>query len=301
MRGIMRIFGRGSRVADRWADDPADVGTTQLLDELARGPMSPDRETLDRMGTRLRAEFAQRSAERAATGAGVERRALPLRLRPAAVLASVAILAVAGTAAAATESGPGEPFYHARLTVESLFLPSAGTDARLAADLDRADARLSEAQVAFAAGDWNAASDALGAYGEVVRSMAILAGTDSGARAIARLGEQLAVLTRLEAGAQDGAALQLGRAIDDVDALLGGGSSRPGGTAVPSPTGAGPAQTPGGQGGNESSGPNSGSTGGTGGSGSTAGPGASFTPGPQGTGQGGMPSGGPGPQGSGGR
>jgi hypothetical protein len=299
--------------ADDWADELADDPTVSLLRDFAVGPMSADPDTLDRMSTRMGAEFAQRTAERRVAGSpGVSRTRRP-RLRLAVAFASVAVLAVAGTAAAATESGPGQPFYHARLTVEAIFLPPAGTDARLAADLDRAEARLAEAETAAGAGNWNAEADALGAYGEVVRSMVIASDTDAGVQARMRLGQQLAILQRLQAGAGDGAGAQVGRAIDDVGTILRTPGS--GGSPAVTPTGNGPQPTPAGTG---QGGPNpsagSGSTAGTGPDGSTGSGGGSgtgaastSTPGPQGTGQGGMPSGEPGGQetgagqGSGGR
>jgi hypothetical protein len=294
-------WGGGSRrdSTSGWNDDQADEPTVSLLRDFAVGPMSADPDTLDRMGTRLRAEFAQRTAERrvaASPGHGRTRRP---RLRLAATLASVAVLAVAGTAAAATESGPGQPFYHARLAVEAIFLPPAGTEARLAADLDRADARLAEAEAAARAGNWNAEADALGAYGEVVRSMVIAAGTDAGTQARVRLEQQLVILERLQTGAGDGAGAQVGRAIDDVGTILRTPGS--GGSPDVTPTGAGPQPTPAGtgQGGpNSSAGPD-GSAGAGSGGGSGTGAASTSTPGPQGSGQGGMPSGVPGGQGTG--
>jgi hypothetical protein len=141
------------------------------------------------------------------------------------------LIAAGGVAAA--ESGPGEPFYRVRLDAEALFLPPPGSDARLTADLDRAQARLAEAQQAASSGNWNAEADALGAYSEVVGSMA-LSGTPTNLEAAeTRLRSQLENLVRLQSGAGGDAPAGVSRAIDEVDALLGRAPATPGQSAAP--------------------------------------------------------------------
>lgn len=86
----------------------------------------------------------------------------PRRRTAALALGLVAVLALAGTVAAA-ESGPGQPFYGLRLTVESLTLPSGGS-ARTQALLAQLEQRLTEARDQSANGNANGVSDAVRAY-----------------------------------------------------------------------------------------------------------------------------------------
>jgi hypothetical protein len=263
--------------ADAWTDGTPPVDApdraTDALERVAAGPLSPDDEALARMKNRLRAAYAQSMASRVETGRP-SRSGYRRRLFAATVSIAVMLMAAGGVAAA--ESGPGEPFYRVRLDVEALFLPAPGSDARLAADLDRAQARLAEAQRAASSGDWNAEADALGAYSDVVGSMS-LTGTQANREAAqARLRGQLEGLRQLRSGAGGNVSAGVTRAIDDVDALLGGAPETPG----PSATAATPAHgaTPS---------PDHGTSQGPGSSGQDGGPKASTLPTGQGGGSGG--------------
>jgi hypothetical protein len=222
---------------DIWTDDTSSAeapdGATDMLERVTAGPLSPDDETLARMKSRLRAAYAQSMATRRAV-ARPSRSGYGRRLFAATAAIAVMLLAAGGVAAA--ESGPGEPFYRVRLDVEALFLPAPGSDARLAADLDRAQARLAEAQRAASSGNWNAEADALGAYSDVVGSMS-LTGTQANREAArARLRGQLDGLLQLRSGAGGNGPGGVTRAIDDVDALLGGAAETPGPSATPEPS-----------------------------------------------------------------
>jgi hypothetical protein len=215
--------------ADAWTDgtSPEETpdGASEVLERVAAGPLSPDDEALARMKNRLLAAYAQPMASRVETGrpsrSGYRRRLF-------AATASIAVMLMAAGGVAAAESGPGEPFYRVRLDVEALFLPAPGSDARLTADLDRAQARLAEAQRAASSGDWNAEADALGAYSDVVGSIS-LTGTQANREAAqARLRGQLEGLLQLRSGAGGNAPAGVTRAIDDVDELLGGPPETPG-------------------------------------------------------------------------
>jgi hypothetical protein len=292
-----------------WGDDAGDPAVRRM-GELAEGPLSPDADALARMRSAAMAAFREASvAEKvgAATVVPVARaaaprvrRAAPLRFRFAAAGLAVALLTVAGAGFAAAESGPGQPFYRTRLAVESLFLPPAGSDARLDADLDRAQARLDEALAAASRHDWNAEADAMGAYVNVVASMSVPGDAAAAERLRLRLDQQLASLERLDAGAQGGALQEVGRAIDSVDSVM----RRAGGSPGPNPTG-----SPNGQQANPTPAPSSGGQGGQASGGSqgaapSPGGGPTGSTGPMGSGQGGAPSsgqgGGPGPDGAGG-
>jgi hypothetical protein len=130
-----RFFRSTARPAGGEADEPVE----QLLARYSDERLSPSLETI----RRLRASTVQAYAEkRVLDRAPLARRPTrPLRLASAAGLA--ALLVVGGTVAAA-ESGPGEPLYGLRLTIESLALPPPGS-ARVDALLGQLEARLAEA------------------------------------------------------------------------------------------------------------------------------------------------------------
>jgi hypothetical protein len=75
-----------------------------------------------------------------------------------------------GTSFAAAESGPGQPFYHLRLSIEALSIPAQG-EARIQALLARLDARLAEAGQANRHGDHGAVADAMSAYEETLAAL----------------------------------------------------------------------------------------------------------------------------------
>jgi uncharacterized membrane protein YgcG len=243
----------------------ADRAMAGLLERYAEGPLSPDEASLARMRAKTMAAFrASRGTESPQpVAAAASARPLLRRRQVLAVAFAVVVLTLSTVGVAAAASGPGQPFYRTRLAVEAWFLPSAGTDARLTADLDRAQARLNETSQAAAAGDDNAAADAMGAYLDVVDSISVPDDEASRQQLQRRLGEQLATLQRLRGRAHGQAAGEMDQAMDRVGWLLGGS----GGQRGPGATGAdgGPQASPGGAG--ASSGGGSGSGGGQGGQG----------------------------------
>jgi hypothetical protein len=316
----VKLPGWPMRGRDRgWNDDAGDPAV-RSVGELAEGPLSPDADALARMRATSIAAFREAAgtagaAKKAGAPAVVPaarsvaadgRHGAPLRFRFAAAGLAVALLTVSGVGFAAAESGPGQPFYRARLTVESLFLPPAGSDARLDADLDRAQARLDEALAAASRSDWNAEADAMGAYVDVVASISVPGEAAAAERMQQRLGQQLASLQQMHVTAQGGARQEIGRAIDSVDSVM----RRAGGSPSPGPMG-----SPNGQQATQTPAPSSGNQGGQGGQGGPSGggsqgamPSPSSGPmgstGPMGSGQGGASSsgqgGGPGQGGAGG-
>ncbi len=228
-------FSADAAPIEGWSDHQEEA-TVRIL-EAAADHLSPDEATLERMFAVSRQAFREARYERSIAIPATHRR--PLRRMRLAMALSVALLTLAGTGVvAAAESGPGEPFYRTRLGVESLFLPPAGTPERMMADLDRADARLAEARHAAAAGDRNAEADALGAYDEVVGSMAVPGDEALRLRLRERLNLQLAELEALSAGGSSVAELE--RAMQRVGRLLEGSGQQ----ATPAPTGQGPNATP---------------------------------------------------------
>jgi hypothetical protein len=249
-------------------DDPQGEPSVELMRHLSDDALSPSAETMRRMQAGAMAAFRQAQVERREAPSRL-RHTAPIRFRIAMAAGVVALLTVSGAGLAAAESGPGQPFYRTRLAIEAWFLPPAGSDARLAADLDRAQARLDDARTAAAGRDWNAEQDALGAYVQVVSSITLPRDQAARDQLRQRLTEQLATLASLDAGAQPGTDTQVRRATEDVEGLL----ESAGGPSLPTPGGgpqASPSNGQGGQGGqsggnsggngsggpNESSGPN---------------------------------------------
>lgn len=191
--------------------------------------LSPDEETLSRMGAAVRAAFADSVTQREA-GIGLKsdapaglagRRPLWSRRRALAAICAVAILTLSSFGLATGESGPGQPFYRLRLGIESVNLPPAGSQDRLEADLGRADARLNDIASSAAASDWNAAADAASAYGDVLATVTLPADVTAKAHALKHLDEQLARLEELRAGSHVSERAVLDRAIAALCELLG--------------------------------------------------------------------------------
>ncbi len=259
---LARLFRRSPRRPDRWDDDPADAAFVESLAAYADETVPADDPTLATSRETLRAAFVQaRQARQPATRVETGRRAAgrfaPRRIGFAATL--VALLAISGVAGVLAESGAGQPFYRLRLDVEALTLPAAGTPERLAADLDRAQARLDEAARAAAGSDWAAEAAAANAYTNVVASIAGEPGANGDA-VRTKLTAQLQTLERLRASGSGPANAALDGAIGRIRAYLAGSpapgaTSRPGdghgnggASAEPSPAGG-----PGGAGGPQSS------------------------------------------------
>lgn len=147
--------------------DQGDDAMVRWLEAVGAEAYPSDAERVARVRERilLQARVAHREAG-AARESTPRRPFLPGRLgsgRRAAVLAFGLVLASVGAVAGA-ESGPGEAFYGARLAVEDVTLPPAGTPEGVDARLDSLRRRLSEAAAASASGDERAAAAALGAY-----------------------------------------------------------------------------------------------------------------------------------------
>ena len=241
---------------DSWTDGPTDdAALVDLLAKYAADSLSPDRAALSRGRDAMLAAL-QATPMTARTDAGDAMAAVPgrrLSRQPVTVpfgrsigsrrakllagMAAVAILLVAAVGVAA-ESGPGQPFYRLRLSVEAVALPPAGSTARTQADLGRAQARLDEIEGTSRGGDWKAAADAAEAYDQVVASMAAPAEGAAGAAYRAQLEDQLAHLLSLRAHSQGDESQALDRAIARLEALLGKG---PQASPSPSPT---PCATP---------------------------------------------------------
>ena len=313
---LARLFGRSPHRPDRWDDDPADAAFVESLAAYADETVPADDPALTRSRETLRSAFVQarQSAARVETGRRASGHFAPRRLGFAATL--VALMVFSGVAGVLAESGAGQPFYRLRLDVEALTLPAAGTPERLAADLDRAQARLDEATRAAAGSDWAAEAAAADAYADVLASIAGEPGAN-GDPVRTKLTAQLQTLERLRASGGGLANAALDGAIGRVRACLAGSPApnatpRPGDGQGSGGTSAEPARTGGsdGSGGPRSSagpqdsagpqtsagprtsaGPNgSASPSGTGGGGPGGNDGAPSSPSP--TGQGSGPNGG---------
>jgi uncharacterized membrane protein YgcG len=134
--------------------------------EAARAASTPEPERLERVRSTVMAEFRAAGIGRAAAEQKSDARwrgwSPAWRVAPALGLSIVLALGSLGLVAAA--SAPGRPLYELRLAFETVTLPASGSSDRLAAQLDRLDRRLSEAETASADGDPGAASDAIAAY-----------------------------------------------------------------------------------------------------------------------------------------
>lgn len=152
-----------------WADRPDDELPARL--EEAAASLDPDATRLARDRASALMAFRQSLAEREAEpsrGAGWAAW-LPARLRgPAAALALATAIVAGGAGLVAAGSGPGQPFYGLRLSIESLTLPPPGTVARFDANVDRLDARLHDVGDASAHGDALGTRDAVAAYDRIL-------------------------------------------------------------------------------------------------------------------------------------
>ena len=184
---------------DDWGDDG---GLQPQLDAYADARLSPDPQARARARAHVMAEArAALDARRVVEVAPRRRPLFAMALRPRlrlSLLAAgllVALLAAGGVAAG---SGPGGPFYAARLWVEDLTLP-AEADARAAAQADRLEQRLAEAERAAAEGNGPAVTAALDAYRATADAALANAGTDPARREhlAAQLGRHVAVLEAL--------------------------------------------------------------------------------------------------------
>lgn len=149
---VDRLLGRGPL-------PPADPIDEAWLADLVAAAHPVDAERIARVRERILLAGSVAATEAAAAPAGGRNHVG----RRAAILALGLTIATVGSVAGA-ESGPGEAFYDARLTVEALALPPDDTPEGVAARLALLDRRLAEATEASERGDEAAATAALGAY-----------------------------------------------------------------------------------------------------------------------------------------
>jgi hypothetical protein len=219
-----------------------DSSIADLLGAYA-GSISPDEATMSRVGASVRAAFVESTtARRAGIAVGLDAQGEAggrgrawswSRRRAFAAICAVAIVTLSTVGLAAAESGPGQPFYRLRLGIESVNLPPAGSQDRLAVDLSRADARLDDIATQAAASNWNGAADAANAYADVIATIALPSDMSSKGGALDRLDGQLARLEQLRTTSNGPETVALDRAIAALSAILG----------IPIPTPA-PALTP---------------------------------------------------------
>ncbi len=205
--------------------DESELAVAGLLGQYARVCLSPSRDTLSRVRSVTLSAAAAAAASAPETGRvrsrmGARPAAAAFHPRLAAAVAAIALLLVSSAAFAASQSGPGQPFYHLRLDLEAAGLPPAGSTARVDADMDRAQARLNDIASAVARHDWNAAADAADAYSDVVTPMTPPRNAQALAQFQANMTRQLARLQALEADSKAQATTALDNAIARLTALL---------------------------------------------------------------------------------
>jgi len=185
---------------DDWGNDG---GLRPQLDAYADARLRPDPETRARARARVMAEARVILDARRDVAAAPQRRspfamARRPRLRLSLLAGAWLLVALVAAGGAVAGSGPGGPFYGARLWVEELTLP-AGADARAEAQADRLEERLAEAQLAARDGNGAAVTAALEAYRAAADAALANAGDDPTRRAhlAAQLGLHVAVLQTL--------------------------------------------------------------------------------------------------------
>ena len=174
--------------------------------------------------------------------------------RATGVLAAAAMsgLLLGGTVFASTRAG--WPLYDTRIWLEQVTLPS-DPDARLEAEIARAQARLAEATEADAAGDDRGVAAALGAYARIVDQTLAegAAAVDGAERATLAFQHHLSVLSALQetlqaadSPAADAIANAMDRSSEAIDRLGGAQAGQPASSAKPGANSGGqqPAATP---------------------------------------------------------
>ncbi len=206
------------------ADEPPDDGVlAETIRALARERYSPPADRLDIGEASIRAAFL--TARTSHSGPRGERTPPPRPLRDlrrfvrvwsrAVVLApALLVILVMGTVLASTESAPGHPLFAARLAVEQALLPQHSTAARLAAELDRLDRRVTEA--AAATGDVDATREATEAYRETLGEVVDLVRAEPAQRGLVEraLDGQITELRALAARSDAASKASLGSAAD---------------------------------------------------------------------------------------
>jgi len=178
-----------------------------LLEAYADARLAPASPVLARMRTHVLARAASMAAAQAidaaiaATDVKPARWKLPrLQLPRRAFAIGGAMVLTLTTGAAVLAAPPGSPFFYARLSLETAFLPSEA-DARLASHEQHIREWLAEAQAAATRGDGAALEAALAAYQAEVDSAVAELGDDADrlAHLEAVLNQHVVVLTALEA------------------------------------------------------------------------------------------------------
>ena len=208
---------------DDWGDDG---GLRPLLDAYADARLRVDPAAQARARAHVIAEArAAQDARREVTAAPRRRPLFAMTRRPRLRLSLLAgaslLVALAVAGAAVAGSGPGGPFYTARLWVEELALP-AGADARAEAQADHLDDRLAEAQRAAREGNGPAVTAALEAYRAAADAALANAGDDPTRRAqlTAQLGRHVAVLEALVPLVPGRASQAIQAAVDRTEARI---------------------------------------------------------------------------------
>ena len=222
---------------DDWGDDG---GLRPQLDAYADERLRADPEARARSRARVMAEArAASEAARVAASSQSARaaspspaaRSLPPEPRPrlvfghfrmpAAIAATLLLVGVLTVGAALAGSGPGGPFYAARLWVEELTLPT-DAEARAAARLAHLEARLAEATAAAEAGSGAAVTAALDAYRAAADAALSGAGVDVTQREhlAAQLGRHAAVLAALVPLVPDRASEAIQDAVDRTEVRI---------------------------------------------------------------------------------
>jgi hypothetical protein len=213
---------------DDWGDDG---GLRPQLDAYADARLRADPEARARSRARVMAEARAAAPERRLAAAGGRRAVASsqpgLRLvlgrfgMPAAVAATLLLVGALTIGTALAGSGPGGPFYAARLWVEELALPTEAA-ARAEAQLARLEARLVEAAAAAEAGNGAAVTAVLEAYRAGADEALSDAGIDPARREhlATELGRHVAVLDALVPLVPDRASEAIRDAVDRTETRI---------------------------------------------------------------------------------
>jgi len=208
---------------DDWGDDG---GLRPRLDAYADARLRADPEARARSRASVMAEARAVAHTRRLAANPVQ--ALPRhrlvfgRFRvPAAIAATLLLVGALTVGAALAGSGPGGPFYAARLWVEELTLPT-DADARAEAQIARLEARLAEAAAAAEAGNGAAVTAALDAYRATAEAALVGAGDDPTRREplSAQLGRHVVVLRALVPLVPDRASEAIQAAVDRTEVRI---------------------------------------------------------------------------------
>ena len=216
-------------------EHPGTEELEQRLGAYASVRLSPRRMEIARMRASLVEEARMRSLDARLGNRPRRRWSGRRRLATLLVAASLGLFAAAGVTAA---SSPGGPLYDARIWLETTTLP-ADPGTRALERIHQIDARVLEVQRGAAAGDPNAVTAAITAYGDAVQSALGDAGSDASSLSHlqAALGLHVEVLQALAGQVPEQAVDAVDNAIDASQQLVeqiartnqGNGQGVPGG------------------------------------------------------------------------